>query len=126
MSGPFAGMTGKDAERQFPRDLRILREIADGLDRLEARLDASPIPQAVRQRGYFTPDEDDRVRQGVLLYRNCRLAAYEIILRYRNYASEQPPDHGLRCFLLAFGAALIVMLLAGPVARCTSSICVIV
>jgi hypothetical protein len=46
------------------------------------------------------------VRQGVLLYRNCRLAAYEIILRYRDYASMEPPPRRLRCFLVAFGAAL--------------------
>ena len=102
----IAGLTGPEAERTLPTDLRTLREIVDALDRLEARLNVSPIPEAVRKRGYFTPDEDDRVRQGVLLYRNCRLAAYEIILRYRNYASVEPPDCGLRCFLVAFGAAL--------------------
>ena len=44
----------------------------------------------------------------MLLYRNCRLAAYEIILRYRDYASVQPPACGLRCFLVAFGAAVVL------------------
>lgn len=90
------------------RDLKTVREIADGLDRLEAILDKSPIPQAVTQRGYFTPDEDDRVRQGLLSYRNYRLAAYDVILRHRHYASLETPDAQLRAFLLAFGTALLL------------------
>jgi hypothetical protein len=81
------GCTGPEVELHLEADLQTLREIVAGLDRLEARLDASEIPKAATARGYFTPDEDDRVRQGVLVYRNYRLGAYEIILRYRAYAS---------------------------------------
>jgi hypothetical protein len=103
---PIASLTGPEAELHLGTDLQTLREIVGELDRLEGRLDSSPIPKAVTERGYFTPDEDDRVRQGVLLYRNCRLAAYEIILRYRDYASVEPQLCRLRCFLVAFGAAL--------------------
>jgi hypothetical protein len=101
-------LTGPEAELHLGADLKTLREIVAGLDRLEGRLDASPIPKAITGRGYFTPDEDDRVRQGVLVYRNCRLAAYEIILRYRDYASVEPQACRLRCFLVAFGAALVL------------------
>jgi hypothetical protein len=90
------------------QDLRTLNEIVAGLDRLEARLDSSPIPQAVAGRGYLTPDEDDRVRQSVLAYRNYRLGAYEIILRYRDYALIAPKPAQLRSFMLAFGAALVL------------------
>ena len=107
-AAPVAALTGPEAELHLPADLQTLREIVAGLDRLEQRLDASPVPKAVTQRGYFTPDEDDRVRQGILVYRNCRLAAYEIILRYRDYASVEPPSCRLRCFLVAFGAALVL------------------
>jgi hypothetical protein len=106
-SASVAGLTGPEAEPHLPADLQTLREIVAGLDRLEARLDTSPIPAAVTGRGYFTPDEDDRIRQGVLVYRNSRLAAYEIILRYRDYASMEPAGR-LRCFLVAFGAALVL------------------
>jgi hypothetical protein len=108
LSAPVAGLTGPEAELHLGADLQTLREIVAGLDRLEERLDASPIPKAVTGRGYFTPDEDDRVRQGVLVYRNCRLAAYEIILRYREYATVEPQPCRLRCFLVAFGAALVL------------------
>jgi len=95
-------------EFQVLSDLRTLRHIVEGLERLETRLNISPIPKAIAQRGYFTPDEDDRVRQGVLVYRNCRLAAYEIILRYRKYAAMEPERNRLRCFLVAFGAGLVL------------------
>jgi hypothetical protein len=108
LSAPVSNLTGSEAELRLGTDLQTLREIVAGLDRLEGRLDVSPVPKAVTARGYFTPDEDDRVRQGVLVYRNCRLAAYEIILRYRNYASLEPRPCGLRCFLVAFGAALVL------------------
>jgi hypothetical protein len=108
LSAPVASFTGPEAELHLETDLQTLREIVTGLDRLEGRLDSSPIPKAVTGRGYFTPDEDDRVRQGVLVYRNCRLAAYGIILRYRDYASVEPPTCRLRCFLVAFGAALVL------------------
>jgi len=93
---------------QHLRDLQTLQEIVAGLNRLEERLNVSPIPAVVTQRGYFTPDEDDRIRQGVLAYRNYRLAAYEIIFRYRDYASMEPLQVRLRSFMLAFGAALVL------------------
>lgn len=111
---PAAGLTtsavactNADLEQRLGPDLTTLREIVSGLDRLEARLDSSEIPKTVTARGYFTPDEDDRVRQGVLAYRNYRLAAYELILRYRSYASISEPCR-LRCFLVAFAAALVL------------------
>ena len=103
-----AGLTGPEAEQTLPADLQTLREIVAALNQLEERLGSSPIPKAVTGRGYFTPDEDDLVRQGVLLYRNCRLTAYGIILRYRDYAAVEPPACRLRCFLAAFGAALVL------------------
>jgi hypothetical protein len=105
-SASVAGITSAEAELHLPADLQTLREIVTRLDQLEGRLEVSPIPSAVTQRGYFTPDEDDRVRQGVLVYRNCRLATYEMILRYRDYALMEPASCRLRCFLVAFGAAL--------------------
>ena len=108
LGAPVAALSSREAELHLPTDLQTLQEIVAGLDRLEARLDMSPIPRTVSQRGYFTPDEDDRVRQGILVYRNCRLAAYEIILRYREYASVKPEGCRLRCFLVAFGAALVL------------------
>jgi hypothetical protein len=95
-----------DAEAQLRSDRDTLREIIAGLDRLEERVDQSVAIPAAAQRHYFTPDEDDRVRQGLLVYRNYRLAAYEIIFHYRDYPGIPDENLRLRCFLIAFAAAL--------------------
>jgi hypothetical protein len=99
---------GSDAEAQLIADRDTLREIVAGLDRLEERVDQTPVIAAAAQRHYFTPDEDDRVRQGLLVYRNYRLAAYEIIFHYRDYARIADESLRLRCFVVAFAAALVL------------------
>jgi hypothetical protein len=97
-----------DAEAHLLSDRDTTREIVAGLDRLESLVDQTPVLAVAAQRGYFTPDEDDRVRQALLAYRNYRLAAYEIIFRYRDFA--RIADEGLqsRCFLVGFAAALVL------------------
>ena len=96
------------AEAQLLSDRDTLREIVAGLDRLETLLDHTPVIAASAQRGYFTPDEDDRVRQALLRYRNYRLAAYEIIFRYRDFARIADETLRSRCFLVGFAAALVL------------------
>ena len=96
------------AAAQLLTDRDTLREIAAGFGRLEERVDRTRILAAAVSRGYFTPDEDDRVRQALLAYRNYRLAAYEIIFRYRDYGQIADERRQLCGFLLAFGAALLL------------------
>ncbi len=106
---PFmSARRGTVAESQLLADRDTLGEIFAGLDRLEALMDQTPVFTAAAQRGYFTPDEDDRVRQGLLAYRNYRLAAYEVILRYRDFAQLADESLRLRGFLAAFAAALVL------------------
>jgi hypothetical protein len=99
---------GSDAEAQLLADRETLREIVAGLDRLEERVDQTPVIADAAQRHYFTPDEDDRVRQGLLVYRNYRVAAYEIIFHYRDYARIADESLRLRCFVVAYAAALVL------------------
>ena len=89
-------------------DRDTLREILAGLERLETLLDQTPVLAAAAQRGYYTPDEDDRVRQALLAYRNYRFAAYEIIFRYREFTRIGEESLRTRCFLVAFAAALVL------------------
>jgi hypothetical protein len=103
-----AAPAGSDAEAQLSSDRDTLREIVAGLDRLEALVDQTPVIAAAAQRRYFTPDEDDRVRQGLLVYRNYRLAAFEIIFRYRDFARISDESLRLRCFVVAYAAALVL------------------
>jgi len=103
-SAPTARHPGD--EGQLAADNEVLRAIAAGLDGLDQRLAETETIQRACRRGYFTPDEDDAVRQLLLAYRNYRLAGYELILRYLGYARLENPARQLQGFMLGFGAAL--------------------
>lgn len=103
-----AVLSGGDTGDRLQSDCDTLCDISDGLDRLEALLDATPVISAALARGYFAPDEDDRLRQALLAYRNYRLAAYGIIFRYYKAAEEPNRSEHLKGFLLAFAAALVL------------------
>jgi 1-acyl-sn-glycerol-3-phosphate acyltransferase len=55
--------TTAELESQLRADGETLREIVAGVARLEQQLDDARATIKARQHGYFTPDEDDRVRQ---------------------------------------------------------------
>ncbi len=98
--------TAADLEAQFRDDLTALRNIVDGLERLEADWTECKAAIGVRQRGYFTPPEDDRVRQLLLAYRNYRLALYEILDRYLDYEELPAGRDQVRAFTIAYAAGL--------------------
>jgi hypothetical protein len=108
LNPPAALRVDSDAEAQLILDRDTLHGIVAGLDRLESLLDQTEVLAAAAKRGYFTPDEDDRVRQALLAHRNYRLAAYEIIFRYRDFAQITDESLRLRCFLVALTAALVL------------------
>jgi hypothetical protein len=93
-------------DRQIQVDLETVRTVLPGLEQLENQWNEARLLMAGPSRGYFTPDEDDRVRQMLLAYRNYRFALYEIISRGYEYPRIQDPERQLMVFLLAFGAAL--------------------
>lgn len=93
---------------QLDADCDTLREVSARLDHLEATLDEARVRVAARQRGYFTPDEDDQVRQMLLAYRNYRLALYEIIGRAMDYDQLGQPVDQLRGLMVGYAAALVL------------------
>jgi hypothetical protein len=93
-------------EAQARTDLETLRRVIPALEELESEWNEARVSVAARARGYFTPDEDDRVRQMLLAYRNYRFALYEIIYRAYAYAETVERERQLTLFLLGFGAAL--------------------
>jgi hypothetical protein len=95
-------------DRQLQVDLETLQEVAPALERLESEWNEARVSVAARTRGYFTPDEEDRVRQMLLAYRNYRFALYEIIHRGYEYPRIEDPERQIMVFLLAFGAALTI------------------
>jgi hypothetical protein len=94
------------SDDQLQADFETLAGIVAGLDRLEALwLDTRRNVHA-RSRGYFTPDEDDSVRQMLLSYRNYRIALYEIIHRSLQYRSITDEAVKLQTFMVGFAAGL--------------------
>ena len=87
-------------------DCLTLELIVAALDRLEQQwLETRKLVHA-RTRGYFTPDEDDAVRQILLSYRNYRIALYDIIRRSLEYARLENPALQIQVFMIGFAAGL--------------------
>ena len=103
---PHFAMTVSEFEREFRDDCASLRQLLAGLDRLQHTWDGARLTIHAQERGYFTPDEDDLVRQCLLSYRNHRLALYEIILRYVDYQQVADRSEQLRGFMAGYAAAL--------------------
>lgn len=99
-------MAVPDFNRQLQNDSETLRLILSALEQLEVRWRQAQVSVEARRRGYFTPDEDDAVRQLLLAYRNYRIALYEIIHRYESYRAIPAADDRLRGFLLGLATAL--------------------
>ena len=87
-------------------DLETLRAIIPALERLEGEWHGARLTMAARARGYFTPDEEEHLRQMLQAYRNYRFALYEIIQRGYEYPHIAEPQRQLMVFLPALGAAL--------------------
>lgn len=105
---PGLNMIDPDYSLLLQGDCDSLRELAAGLERLEAGMADARQSVAARDRGYFTPDEDERVRQLLLAYRSHRLALWEIIRRYFHYAQIGEETARLRGFMVGFAAALLL------------------
>ena len=52
------------------RDLNTLKAIANELPAFDADLGKLNMEESVSERGYFLPDEDDRIRSLIVRYRN--------------------------------------------------------
>jgi hypothetical protein len=89
-------------------DAGTLSSIFEGMAALESQYGEAVNAARATQRGYFTPDEDDRVRQMLLSYRNYRLATFSAVWRYAHYPLETDPLVQLSGFVLGYGAALLM------------------
>lgn len=99
-------MTERDLDLQ--RDMATVRSIADDVGRLRAlrlELDASG---EFRRRGYFTPEEDDAARRLLLLYRNYRIALFDVISRCQTFDQITDPRERRLTFLVGYGAAVLM------------------
>lgn len=95
-------------EPHLERDALVLHGLFDGMEALEAQYGQAVDAAQAGKRGYFTPDEDDRVRQMLLSYRNFRLATFSAVWRYVHYPRETDPVVQLKGFVLGYAAALMM------------------
>lgn len=101
-------MTAADSQLDLRRDLTAIRDIAAGVDRLrDLRLKLEADGQML-QRGYFTPEEDDAARRLLLLYRNYRIALFDIIQRCSDFHERNNPRERYFTFLVGYGAAVLL------------------
>lgn len=61
--------------------------------------------RAAQERGYFLPDEDERLRRSYRRYLEARQALLEMVLEFQPHL----PELDLRVFAIAFGAASSLM-----------------
>ena len=100
------GQADSTFRETWQRDCETLRAVLSGLSQLEGRWAEARVSVSARQRGYFTPDEDDWVRQMLLCYRNYRIALYGIIEHYQDYHAIEPRSDQLHGVLVGLAAAL--------------------
>jgi len=104
-------MTDLDFETQLQADAQSLREIFGDLNRLEASMERDRTMIGAGRRGFFTPEEDNRVRQLLLAYRDHRRVLYKILERYMDYEDLGSIHSQLRGFIVAYGPFPLVSLL---------------
>ena len=63
---------------------------------------------AVRERGFFSPSEDEAARQLLISYWMARTALFEVVISYRDAESLPPPLQPAR-FLIRYAAALLLV-----------------
>jgi hypothetical protein len=93
-------------ERQLASDRDALREIVAGLERVEGEVRQAQEHFGAAPRGYFTPDEDDRVRQLLCSYRGLRIGCYEILQRWWDFADLPDRERALEAFLVGYATAI--------------------
>lgn len=99
-------MTDLAFETQLRTDAQALREIFRDLNRLEAEMAQERATSGSRRRGFFTPEEDNRIRQLLVAYRDHRLALYQLLQRYVDYEDLGDSSRQLRGFIVAYSIAL--------------------
>jgi Permuted papain-like amidase enzyme, YaeF/YiiX, C92 family len=91
---------------QLEADAAMLREVFAGFERLEVMYEEARQIMSPRQRGFYTPDEDNQIRAMLLAYRNYRLACWDVIWRYKDFSRRRTTAWDLRRFIVGYAAAL--------------------
>jgi len=83
--------------------------VADHFDRLKQRANVLLNSFDASSRGYFTPTEDEQVRQLLVSYWHSRNALFEVVLENRYYSVAAYTEEKNLRFLIAFAGALVLI-----------------
>jgi len=113
--------TGADSSMSFPETItdgaRAVVGISDHFDRLKTVAAELLETAAATERGYFTPSEDERVRQLLVSYWQSRNALIELVVALHHSSSKRDAsdaeqhsnDERAAAFLVAWTGALVLV-----------------
>jgi len=93
---------------QITAGARTVAHLATYFDELKGQIGELVAAGRAGRRGYFTPGEEEQVRQLQVSYWQSRAALFEVVLEFRE-AAELPEDRAPEAFLVAFGAAVLLV-----------------
>jgi hypothetical protein len=89
--------------------VRTVLHVADHFDRLQQRAAVLLNEFNASSRGFFTPTEDEQVRQLLVSYWHTRNALFEVVLENRDYDAAASMEEKRTRFLIAFAGALVLI-----------------
>ncbi|MAE66051.1 MAG: hypothetical protein CMJ18_17400 [Phycisphaeraceae bacterium] len=90
------------------REARTVLSIAEHFDRLKRAAVALRETVGARDRGYFTPTEDEQTRRLVVSYTQSRNALLDLVFTLKQQREDSGTDHPL-LFLVGFTAAAVLV-----------------
>jgi hypothetical protein len=88
---------------------RTVLQVAEYFERLKQRAGMLLHEFSASARGFFTPTEDEQVRQLLVSYWHTRNALFEVVLENRAYDMAASADEKNTRFLIAFAGALVLI-----------------
>ncbi len=104
---PGAGKVQQRGNLRLARDMRLLQSFSLELKDLEKEMRYLQAAVGMKERGYYTSDEHDKIENVLFRFLVCRESLWEMIDYYRNYRDHFPDEQDqVRGFILGFDAAL--------------------
>jgi hypothetical protein len=106
----LAGIPSEQVDRDLRADVERYRNVAEGLERLAARVKELQVSIEARQRKegrtVYLPEEDDRIRSAFMTYLSYRAALLRLVATYAGFEAVREPELRARCLTLGTAAAV--------------------
>ena len=109
--GFLSGLSAATIDEQIGDDLRRLRVVSQGLEKLHGEAEGFFARLQARRRvnpvEVFLPEEDDELRGLFFSYLSYRAALLRMVAFYQGFEGVRDPERRRRCFLLGYAAGSI-------------------